>query len=122
MKKWLLAIVFGSALVLGACGNSDDSDSKKEDNTNTEEASDPSTPGESKVDAGKAEELYASNCASCHGQDLSGGAGPDLHDVGSKMSEDEIKNKIEKGGGGMPGGLVSGDDLDTLASWLAAKK
>lgn len=119
MKKWLLAIVFGSALVLGACGN-DDSDSKEKNNKN--ETEETATPGDSKVDAAKAEELYSSNCASCHGQDLSGGAGPDLRNVGSKLSEDQIKKTIEKGKGGMPGGLVSGDDLNTLTAWLAEHK
>jgi len=117
MKKWLLAIVFGSALILGACGGNDDAS----DNKDNKETNEPTTSGS--VDSAKAEELYTSSCAQCHGADLSGGAGPDLRDVGSKLSKEQIETTIEKGKGSMPGGLVKNDgERDTLASWLAEKK
>ncbi|WLV23970.1 cytochrome c [Aciduricibacillus chroicocephali] len=123
MKKWLMAIVFGSALVLGACGN-DDSDSKEKNNNNKTETSKPATPGESKVDSAKAEELFSNNCASCHAQDLSGGAGPSLKNIGSQLSESEIKKIIEKGRGGMPGfkGNLADGDISILSTWLAEHK
>lgn len=121
MKKWLLAIVFGSALVLGACGGNDDASDNKDNSTDKTETTKPSTPGS--VDSTKAEELYSSNCSQCHGADLSGGAGPDLRDVGSKLSKEQIETTIKKGKGGMPGNIIKDDaDRDTLASWLAAKK
>src|SRR5690625_1181752 len=60
------------------------------------------------------EEIFASSCASCHGEDLSGGAGPDLTQVGSDLSADEIHSVIENGQGSMPGGLVSGEEADVL--------
>lgn len=113
MKKWLMAIVFGIVLVLGACGGGGDDGGSEEP---AEEES-----GET-VDAGAAEDIYKESCASCHGGDLGGGAGPDLTSVGSDLSQDEIETQIEEGGDGMPPGLVSGDDLTTLSAWLADMK
>lgn len=107
MKKWLMAIMFGAVLVLGACGGGDDGASE-------EPAED--TAGET-ADAGEAEEIYKQSCASCHGGDLEGGAGPALADT--SLSQEEIETMVEEGGETMPAGLVSGDDLTTLAEWLA---
>ncbi|GAB3802830.1 cytochrome c551 [Virgibacillus kimchii] len=121
MKKWLLTIVFGSVLVLGACGGADDDTDEPADDgadTDTEESADDNGEGGT-VDVAAAEEAYQQSCASCHGQDLSGGAGPDLTDVGSRYSADEIANIIEEGIGSMPAGTATGDDVDLLANWLA---
>ncbi|WP_430785218.1 cytochrome c550 [Virgibacillus flavescens] len=69
------------------------------------------------------EAIFQSNCASCHGADLSGGVGPDLTKVGSKYSKDEIKDIILNGKGtGMPAGLVPEPQAEALAKWLAEKK
>ncbi|MFA1821355.1 cytochrome c551 [Virgibacillus oceani] len=121
MKKWLLTIVFGSALVLGACGGDDDgADEPVDDNgdTDTEESADDNGDGGS-VDVAAAEEAFQQSCASCHGADLTGGAGPDLTDAGSNYSSDEIADIIENGKGSMPAGTATGDDVDLLANWLA---
>ncbi|TQS74818.1 cytochrome c [Ornithinibacillus gellani] len=113
MKKWLLAIVFGSVLVLGACGGGDDSADK-----GTDDNADSGT-----VDSSGAEDIYKSNCSSCHGQDLGGGAGPDLTKVGSDHSADEIVDIIHNGTGSMPAQKqVSDEDAKTLADWLSEKK
>ncbi|WP_252393400.1 cytochrome c [Hydrogenibacillus sp. N12] len=53
---------------------------------------------------------------------MSGGAGPDLRQVGARLSEDEILSIIENGKGTMPGGLLKGDDAKAVAAWLAEKK
>jgi mono/diheme cytochrome c family protein len=119
MKKWLLTIVFGSALVLGACGGGDDgADEPADDNGDTETEESAGDEGGS-VDVAAAEEAYQQSCASCHGADLSGGAGPDLTDAGSNYSEDEIADIIENGIGSMPAGLATGEDKDNIAAWLA---
>src|SRR5699024_9618100 len=97
MKKWLFAILLGAALVLGACGVSDDGANEETAEDNTEEESNDGT-----VDTAAAEEILESNCASCHGGDLSGGAGPDLTAVGADHSSDEIIDIIENGVGSMP--------------------
>src|SRR5690625_6612645 len=105
MKKWLVAILFGSALVLGACGGGGSSD------------------GDGGGETSAAEAVYKKNCASCHGQDLSGGAGDDLTSIGSKYSADEIADIIEHGTGNMqPQKQVSDDDRKILSEWLADKK
>ncbi|MFC4558838.1 cytochrome c550 [Virgibacillus kekensis] len=70
------------------------------------------------------EKIFQNNCASCHGADLSGAAGPALNKIGSEYSKDEILEIIKTGfpESGMPGGLVQGEQADALATWLAEKK
>src|SRR5699024_2216555 len=106
MKKWLMAIMFGSVLVLGACGG-DNGAAEEPANNNNDET----------VDAGEAEEINKESCESCQGGDLEGGAGPALEDNGH--SADEIETIVEERQPGMPAGLVSGDDLTVLADWLS---
>lgn len=107
MKKQILSFIFGSLLILSACGGANsDSNSKQ---------------GQS-VDTSKAEAIYKENCATCHGDDLSGDIGPDLTSIGNKLSKKQIKTQIKKGGNGMIPNLVSGDDLDTISAWLAEQK
>ena len=71
-----------------------------------------------------AEELYKSNCVSCHGTDLKGRLGPNLQKVGSDLAKEQITTKITKGGGGMPPfeRSLDADQIETLAKWLAGKK
>lgn len=109
MKKWLMAVMFGAVLVLGACGGGDDGAS--------EEPAEEVEEGGETVDAGAAEDIYKGSCASCHGGDLGGGAGPKL--AGNGFSPEEIETIVEEGQPGMPPGLVSGDDLTVLADWLS---
>ena len=42
--------------------------------------------------------------------------GPKLQGMG--LSLDKIKYQITNGGGGMPGGLISGTDLDNAAAYV----
>ncbi|WP_371862535.1 cytochrome c551 [Mesobacillus foraminis] len=78
--------------------------------------------GSGEVDTANAEEVFQQNCASCHGGNLEGGAGPALNKVGSDMSKDEILNKIKEGGGGMPANIIEGKNAESVAAWLAEKK
>ncbi|GAB3056991.1 cytochrome c551 [Virgibacillus ainsalahensis] len=120
MKKWLFTVLFGSALVLSACGGGDDGASEEPaDNGNDDAGTEESADGGATVDTAAAEEIYESNCANCHGADLSGGMGPDLTAAGSNYSADEIADIIQNGTGSMPAQNVSGEDLDTLSNWLA---
>jgi|SRR5690625_1281140 len=96
MRKWLLAIVLGSILVLGACGGGDD-------------ASDDG--GESV--AAEAEELVKDNCASCHSGDFELVAGE------TGFSADELEDIIKEGIGGMPSIDVSDDEATAIAEYLA---
>ena len=97
MKKALLAVVFGSALMLAACGG----DSK--------DSADSTTP--------EGEKVVMKSCATCHGGKLQGmGNTPNLNEVGSRLTEDEILNVIENGTSkGMPGGLIKGEDAKKAA-------
>lgn len=108
MKSKLLAVVFGAVLVLGACGGDK---AEKTPDTGGQTAS---------VDA---EAVVKSSCIACHGGNLEGmGSTPALADIGARMSEEEIHTIIEKGQGGMPGGLIKGEDATAVAKWLSEKK
>jgi len=111
MKKWLVAILFGTVLTLGACGGGDDG------------ADDNASPDGETVDTAAGEEVYKSSCASCHGGDLTGQSGPALDTIGDKYTADEIEDIVENGTGSMPAqSQVSDDDRAEVASWLADKK
>ncbi|RAP73534.1 c-type cytochrome [Paenibacillus montanisoli] len=127
-SKWLIAVAgLTLALSLSACGGNNT-------NTNTDGGTTTNTPdnsagsntnaGGGTVDAAAAEEVYKSNCVTCHAADLSGGAGPNLQKVGSALKKDQISQRIHDGGGGMPafGGQLSDAEIANLASWLEAKK
>jgi mono/diheme cytochrome c family protein len=63
------------------------------------------------------EQLFARNCATCHGEGGEGGGiGPRL--MGRDVSIDEARSTIENGAGVMPGGLVSGQDLEDVLAYL----
>ncbi len=68
-------------------------------------------------DAANGDELFAENCAACHGEGGTGGsAGPEL--AGQPITLAEARAQIEAGGGAMPAGLVSGSDLDDVLAYL----
>ncbi len=69
------------------------------------------------------EEIYEQSCASCHGGNLEGLSAPALDNVGANYSEDEIADIIQNGkGDNMPAGLVTGEEQQLLAEWLAEHK
>lgn len=114
MKNKLLATLFGAALVLGACGGGDDNASEpNNDATNDNGAA------TTEVDA---EAVVQQSCASCHGGNLEGGAGPALDKIGASLSEEEIHDVIVNGKGAMPPGVIKGEEADAVAAWLAEKK
>lgn len=110
MKKAWLALLFGSALVLGACGGGGDNAGSSGDNGD-----------EAALDG---EKIVMNSCTSCHGGQLQGmGNTPGLADLGSRMSEDEILDIILNGTDkGMPGGLLQGEEAEVAAAWLAEQK
>ena len=50
--------------------------------------------------------MYKNSCSACHGGDLTGGVGPDLTKVGSKLSQEEMEKIINEGKGSMPKKLI----------------
>jgi cytochrome c551 len=111
VKKKLLAAIFASLLVLGACGGG--GDKTKDDGATT---------GGEDTASLDVEKIVNNKCIACHGNNLEGGSAPGLTDVGSKLSESEIHDIIINGQGGMPGGLIKGEEATAVAKWLAEKK
>lgn len=71
------------------------------------------------VAAGKT--VFEANCQGCHpAGGTQAGAGPQL--AGSSLDAAGIKNVVENGRGAMPGGLVSGADLDNVVAYVDSIK
>ena len=71
-------------------------------------------------DATAGEQVFAANCTGCHlnnGQDA-GGVGPKLAGIG--VDAETVHNQVVNGGGAMPGGLVSGADLDNVVAYVVS--
>jgi quinoprotein glucose dehydrogenase len=65
--------------------------------------------------------LYASNCASCHGDDLRGSPeAPSLLDIATRRSRDELRQVIDQGTGRMPGyaGTLDSNAVKALVNFL----
>ncbi|WP_077247604.1 c-type cytochrome [Bacillus sp. FJAT-27225] len=69
-----------------------------------------------------AEENYKQSCLNCHGNDLTGGGGPDISKIGGKLSKEEIEDIVKNGRGMMPSDLLSKKDAKEMAKWLSEKK
>ncbi|MFC4409534.1 cytochrome c551 [Chungangia koreensis] len=117
MKKKFMMLLLGAGLVLGACGGGNDNAGG--DNNNNGGNGDN---GGGADTTAHAEEVLNQSCISCHGQNLEGGMGPSLNDVGGRLSADEIRSTIENGKGQMPPGLISGEDLDAVVDYLSKQK
>lgn len=135
MKKWLMAVLLATILVLGACGGSDDTPDENDgtnEDVNTEEPADNEATedeadegadaGDATYDVAAAEEAYQQSCSACHAADLTGGVGPDLNAVGASLSADEIEDIIQNGVGSMPSVSLDDDDRAAVSQWLADKK
>lgn len=128
--KRLSYILLAGALVLSlnACARNDANPPADGNNTNQPAENQPGNnqPGNNQpaagVDVSRAEATYKNNCASCHGNNLEGIAGPDLTKVGSRYSKEQIIGIIQNGKGIMPKNLVTGEEAENLAAWLASKK
>jgi mono/diheme cytochrome c family protein len=116
MKKMLVAML-GAALVLGACGGNGDNNADEpapaDNNNNAEETE--NAAGDATYDADNAESVYVGNCAGCHGGDLTGASAPGI----AGMSKDDVLAAIQEGPGSMPADLVTGDDAEDVAAWVA---
>jgi mono/diheme cytochrome c family protein len=69
-------------------------------------------------DAQRGAAIFASTCASCHGQaGRGGGIGPRL--AGAPISIFTVKMQIDAGGGAMPPGLVTGRREEDVLAYVA---
>ncbi|WP_217594210.1 cytochrome c [Cohnella sp. GbtcB17] len=123
MKKWaaIAALAALLAMTTTACGKNNNNNAS----TTPPSSEAPASPDGTTTASGEdAETIYKAQCIACHAADLSGGVGPNLTNVGSRLSTDEISSRIHNGGGGMPAfkGTLSDDQINTLVNWLSAKK
>lgn len=95
---FLLIIFLGIGLVflLSGLGATDDG----EEDVATEEGSEESGGEEASSGDVDAEGIARDNCASCHGQDFSGGMGPAL--AGTSLDEEGFTTTVREGQGSMP--------------------
>ncbi len=114
----LAAAALCCVAVFAACGD---------DDTNVEERSTPQAAVEEQpLDPieERGRELFVANCGSCHTLDAAGtqGAiGPNLNEA--QVDEAEVLAVIANGGkgsGNMPANLVTGEDAEAVAAFVAA--
>ncbi|SDM20294.1 cytochrome c551 [Sediminibacillus halophilus] len=122
MKKILFLFLLAAAFILNGCGSGDQTEDDGQSTSENQQTEENSGDTNGTIDTAAAEEEYEKSCQSCHGADLSGNVGPDLREIGSKYSQDEILEIIEKGRGGMPPGQATGEDAELISAWLAEKK
>lgn len=114
----LAAIVVLSVALVG-CGGSSPTTTAPAVSVTTAAPSDTSTSGSggATIDV---KALFAANCASCHGTDGTGGAGPNLVERGPTLTLDRITTQITDGGTQMPafGAQLSADEIGALATYV----
>lgn len=69
----------------------------------------------------EARSLFAETCGGCHAlsdAETSGAVGPNLDET--TLDAAGVADKIQNGGGGMPPGLLDGEDKDAVAEYVAA--
>lgn len=116
----LAATALCCVAVFAACGDDDE-------DTNAEERTTPQTQVEEQpLDPieERGRELFVANCGACHTLDAAGtqGAiGPNLNEA--QVDEAEVLAVIANGGkgsGNMPANLVTGEDAEAVAAFVAA--
>lgn len=69
-------------------------------------------------DATAGADVYASNCAGCHGASGEGGSGPAMTDEVPEKSDEELEGIITNGVGSMPGFDLAEQDMADLVAYL----
>lgn len=75
--------------------------------------------GSAEVAAGK--DLFVSGCGTCHtlsAAGTTGNVGPNLDEL--KPDEQTVRTQIMNGGAGMPAGIYTGADADTVAKYVSS--
>ena len=103
------ALLVAAALALVGCGGDD--------------GGAPDVPPQQVVDAGKpaqGREVFADNCAACHGARGEGGTGPNLAGEAEYTDPEAVVDQIRDGGGGMPGfeGRLTEQELADVSAFL----
>ena len=103
-----------SPVALAACGGDDGG------------GEDSGPPPQQVVDQGNSSdgvEVFAQNCAACHGGDGEGGSGPRLAGEEAYTSADVVVDQIRNGGGGMPafGDRLSDQELADVSAYVVER-
>lgn len=116
----MIAAVLALAALPIACGTTGDDPATGTDETRaTPRPADPDQPLTPADERGR--DLFVESCGQCHTLDAAGtqgSIGPDLDDV--RADEAEVLKKIEEGPGAMPSNLLSGEDAQAVAAFVAA--
>jgi len=94
------------ALTLAACGSAKGTSGKRSTNGGT-----PAVTGRT---------LFIATCGVCHTMadaSTNGAVGPNLDDL--QPSRETVQAQIDNGGGGMPAGLLHGQDAKAVAAYVA---
>lgn len=79
---------------------------------------------EASGDAEAGAEVFATNCAACHGEDgHGGGGGPDLTTMPKAQEQASAEEQVRQGGGGMPAfeGQLSDEEISDVAAFVVQK-
>jgi mono/diheme cytochrome c family protein len=76
------------------------------------------TPADVPGSAQRGAEVYEANCATCHGVDAEGGAGPNL--TRTSLSAAELESIVREGQGTMPGfaSVLAADDVASVLAYI----
>lgn len=76
------------------------------------------------LDPAAAEATLKASCITCHGDQLQGGAGPALQQIGGQMDAEALFSVITKGRKGMPAfkDQLKPEEISNLALYLSEKK
>ena len=113
--KPLLPILL--ALLIAGCGGNDDT---LTDGGGTGTSPNEAAPTVEHEEGDRGHDLFASSCSSCHtlaAAGAEGQVGPNLDDLAPDA--DTVLQAIEEGPGSMPNDLVTGEDAQAVADFVA---
>jgi len=121
---FILIIFLGIGLVFLLSSQGATSDQGEEEQTASEEGGGGEEGGGEGASSGDfdAEGFARDNCASCHGQDFSGGMGPAL--AGTSLAEEDFTTVVREGRGQMPSfsqDQIADEDLTALYEFMAGQ-
>jgi heme/copper-type cytochrome/quinol oxidase subunit 2/mono/diheme cytochrome c family protein len=102
-------------------GEEPEGEASSEEAETTEEPEE-SAAGGATADAAAGEEVFAENCAVCHGATgHGGGGGPDLTTMPLAKTQEGAEGQVTNGGGGMPAfkGTLSEEEIANVAAYVS---
>jgi Cytochrome c, mono- and diheme variants len=105
-KGWPAVLLL--AVVLAACGGGGADDAGQ------------GTANGAKQAVSEGERLYGKRCMACHGEGLEGGFGPELRNVGERLSREELIRVIRDGRNTMPAfkDRLTDAEIEAIVDWI----